>query len=60
LSFSPSVKSTQGSEGYSDGYERGFSDAATRNCAYWGETHNEISDNLTTADVIAEIPIMKK
>lgn len=31
-------------EGYFDGYERGFEDAATRKCDYWGKTHNEISD----------------
>lgn len=38
-------------EGYFDGYERGFEDAATRNCDY-GDTHNEISDNSAIMQVL--------
>jgi hypothetical protein len=42
-------------EGYFDGYEQGFKDAATRNCDYWGDTHNEFQDNLALNSVLNEI-----
>lgn len=42
-------------EGYFDGYERGFEDAATRNCDYWGDTHNEFTDNSAIDAVLDEI-----
>ena len=31
-------------EGYTDGYEQGFIDAATRNCDYWGGDINVVED----------------
>ncbi len=42
-------------QGYFDGYERGFEDAATCNCDYWGDTHNEQSDNLAITTVLEKI-----
>jgi hypothetical protein len=42
-------------EGYFDGYERGFEDAATRNCDYWGDKHNEFTDNSAINAVLDEI-----
>jgi len=42
-------------EGYFDGYEKGFEDAATRNCDYWGETHDEFSDENAIKAVLDDI-----
>lgn len=42
-------------EGYFDGYEHGFKDAATQNCDYWGNTHNEISDSVAIETVLNKI-----
>ncbi len=42
-------------EGFFDGYEKGFEDAATKNCDYWGDTHDEHSDNIDIATVISQI-----
>lgn len=43
--------------GYFDGYEKGFEDAATRNCDYWGKTHNELSDEAALKSVLKDIKI---
>lgn len=42
-------------EGFFDGYERGFQDAATCNFDYWGETHTEADDGIKLKQVIEEI-----
>lgn len=42
-------------EGYFDGYETGFNDAAIRNLDYWGDTHDEITDSLAINAVLDEI-----
>ncbi len=42
-------------EGYFDGYERGFGDAATRKCDYWGEIHDEADDKRAISAAINEI-----
>ena len=44
-------------EGYFDGYEAGFNDAATRNCDYWGDTHNKVTDNSAINAALDEIKI---
>lgn len=43
--------------GYCDGYTLGFADAATRNCDYWGETHNQWTDS---SDIHAALEEIKK
>lgn len=42
-------------QGYFDGYEKGFEDAATRNCDYWGKTHDELSDGAEIKSVLNDI-----
>ena len=50
------IRSRIGSyRGYFDGYERGFKDAATRNCGDCGDTHDAISDSFVINRVIEEI-----
>ena len=41
--------------GYFDGYEQGFDDAATKNCDYWGTTHNKQEDERAKLAVLEEI-----
>lgn len=41
--------------GYFDGYDQGFADAATRNCDYWGNTHDEQSEEREKLAVLDEI-----
>jgi len=41
--------------GYFDGYEQGFQDASTKNCDYWGDTHNEQEDERNIIAVLNEI-----
>lgn len=41
--------------GYFDGYEQGFQDAATRNCDYWGATHDKHEDEQDILAVLNEI-----
>jgi hypothetical protein len=42
-------------EGYFDGYEQGFKDASTCNYDYWGDTHDEFSDNCAINSVLEKI-----
>ena len=42
-------------EGFFDGYEHGFKDAATQNCDYWGNTHNEYTDSVAKETVLNKI-----
>jgi hypothetical protein len=41
-------------EGYFDGYEQGFIDAATRNCDYWDE-EGEFKANIALMQTIGEL-----
>ena len=55
LSFGE-IRSRIGSyRGYFDGYEKGFEDAATRNCDYWGKTHDEYDDQVAIKSVLDDI-----
>jgi hypothetical protein len=42
-------------DGYFDGYEQGFQDAASRNLDYWGETHDTHSDDVVISQVLEDI-----
>jgi hypothetical protein len=43
-------------EGYFDGYEQGFKDAATHNVDYWSE-ENDIMENISISNALKEIKI---
>ena len=42
-------------QGFFDEYERGFEDAATRNCDYWSKTHSEQSATYALEETVSEI-----